>query len=322
MSDQPNSRFRAKPRFSRRFLWLLILVLIPLIPFLRNLGPDEVYVLPERSSPTTESFDTDHVTERLTREVRDNVSTLRLVLSDASDFRLTVISDRQPAELPPLPEGVSGESVLRYGRWTLTLVVPYDGDRLETLAEYLQWTLPPVTRRTGYVLSGPWSDRLAEVVVGSLVRSDAPSFRVDPPHSEGVLVYKSPYPDEPRYWPFLLAMDLLDQRLTGYRAEMHWNHQVRPSEVALTTSLLPEQRQLPSTSAFDASRQRLLRAVGAEKRSASGWHQHLIRLAAYALEPGELMEPERQVGAITFEDFARTWENTIGATSSSETPAE
>ncbi len=321
MSDQPKSRLRAKPHFSRRFLWLLILLLIPLIPFLDSLGPDEVYRLPERTSQPADSFSTAQVTESTVSEVRGNVPVLRLALPDAPEFRLSVVSDRQPAELPPLPQGITGESVFRYGRWVLNLVAPYDGDQLEALAEYLMWALPPATRDTRYVLSGPWSDELAGAVIGSLVQSDAPSYRVDPPRSRGVVVYTSPYPDEPGYWSFVLAMDLLDQRLTGYRAEMQWNQQVRPAEVALTTSLLPEQRELPAPGDFGSSRERLLRAVAAEERSLNGWHQQLIWLAAYDLAPGYLAERERQVSDLAYDEFARTWENLVGPTRSEDTLA-
>lgn len=322
MSDQPKSRLRAKPHFSRRFLWLLILLLLPLIPFLDSLGPDEVYQLPEQTSEPVSSFAASRVFDDTVSEVRGNVPVIRLPLPEAPEFRLSVVSDRQPAELPPLPQGVTGESVFRYGRWVLNLVIPYDGEPLEALAEYLMEALPPATRDTGYVLSGPWTDEVASAVVGSLVQSDAPSYRVDPPGSRGVVVYTSPYPDEPGYWSFVLAMDLLDQRLGGYRAEMHWNQQVRPAEVALTTSLLPEQRGLPDSTDFENSRRRLLRAVAAEERSLAGWHQQLIWVAAYNLAPRHLAEREQRVGTLSFDEFARTWENLIGPTSSENAPPE
>lgn len=321
MSEEPRSRLRAKPHFSRRFLWLLILVLLPLIPFLNSLGPDETYQLPDRTTTPAVSFSATTVVSSAQSEVRGNVPVLRLPLPEAEQFRLAVISDRQPAELPPLPDGITGESVFRYGRWVLNLTVPYEGDQLESLSEYLMWALPPATRDTRYVLTGPWTDQLAGAVVGALVQSDAPSYRVSPPRSRGIVVYSSPYPNEPDYWSFVLAMDLLDQRLSGYQAEMQWNQQVRPAEVALTTSLLPEQRDRPEQGAFTDSQQRLLRAVAVEERSLAGWHQQLIWLAAYDLSPAYLAEREQEIESLMYSEFAQFWESLIGSNRFEDTGA-
>lgn len=303
---------RAKPRFSRRFLWILIFLLLLLIPLLSRLGPDEVTGLPDREqvSDVVEVAGLTPVTE-----LRGNVATVRAALPAAPVFRVTVLSAIQPLELEPLTEPLRGESFYRYGLWGLTLRAPYEATALADLADYLQFNLPPATPATRYVFSGPWSDESIGEVAGAMILSEAPSGDARPRPEAAVKTFAMPAPDAAAFWRFVLAMDLLDQRLVESTVELDWDQRVRPPRVYLSASLLPRHRTVPSEEAFVQARGRLARAVGAERLNVSAVHEHLVHMAAFDLPPSWLAGRLDAVQTLTYESFSEYWETLFAPTS-------
>lgn len=311
--QSPGQLARRKPLFNRRFLWLIILLLLLLIPLLDRLGPSEAFLV---SPPADDDVQTHFDLDSLAPEViaPQGIPVTWVNLPDSNHITLTVIDSRQPAAATEPPESVRFELLSRHGRLLITAHFPLTSGALEDGTRFLNLWLPQPADMTRYVISGNLTEERVVAISEQLSGSDAPGSPFAPARRSSVTALSAPYPDGDEYLAFRIAMDLLEQQLGGYNARLSWDESGRQSRALFNITLDPQQRQLPDAERFEAVRERWAGHWRSEARTARYIHEQLVTAAAYDQRPQTMLDREARVKALDYDQFTTVWETWVGGT--------
>lgn len=139
--------------FSRRTLWLIIFVTIPLIVVLNLVGQDE-----EATSQVVESqtWSLDELAVE-TDEQAPGRTLWTVDLDQARQLRLTIAQDQIPSEQLDIAIEAAIRTSRQGGRFLVTVVNPADTSALETSVDFLRTWLPDGDDRA-VILSGDLDD--------------------------------------------------------------------------------------------------------------------------------------------------------------------
>lgn len=301
-----------KPTFDRRFLWLIIFIMIPLIPLLNSLGPAEAFMV----STTTEAAQTEFAAAdlRVHKTAVAEVPTTWSSLPGSQLVRISVLTDRQPLARPEPPAMTDLAIEARHGYLLVTLTLPLTTSALEAGTRFLDNWLPLPNDRTRYALSGDLTPELVLEIGDYLRRADAPGAGFDPASAPAVTTLTSPLPGRLDYEAFVIATDLLRRRLGGYNAQLRWDHSERQSKALLNITLAPDQRHLPTPEQFEASLARRVTDLNRSTLTTAQIHRQLITLAAYDLPTDILTQRQSQLETLDYAAFTDHWEAWFGPT--------
>lgn len=285
--------------FSRRTLWIIIYITIPLIFVLHQLGPE-----PDMAGPERQSWSLDDI------EFQRDQAFWTVDLPESRTLRLTVIQERIPSEALPVPDARAVRTSRQGGRFLVTVVNPADRGALETSVDFLRQWLPDGERRD-LVLSGP----LTEVWRAEARRLLAPlaGTGVDNQVAPQPALTRLPSPPmgSQRQLAFLLWVGVLQQRLSGYEPEVRWDHRGQPSQVLINQTLAPEVLE-PVTEDELAPVLAAYRAAASQReRSGEQIHRYLVTTAVYGLPLDFLLTQPERLAAITLADVNEQRERTL-----------
>lgn len=283
--------------FSRRTLWLIIFVTIPLIVVFNLVGQEEG-VVSEVVEPQAWFLD-DLAVE--TDEQAPGRTLWTVDLDQARQLRLTITQDLIPTEQLDIAIEAAISTFRQGGQFQVTVVNPADTAALEASVDFLQSWLPDGDNRS-VVLSGDLDDD----------RMDIARRLLEPLSGEGVVNQVAPQPSLGRLrsppmgtneqLAFLLWVGVLQQRLSGYDPQVRWDHRAETSQVLINQTLsndlfqpVTDEELKPVRAAYTAS---------AEQRSRSGEqiHRYLVTSAVYDLPSDFLVSQQQRLSAITLED--------------------
>jgi hypothetical protein len=283
--------------FSRRTLWIIIFVTIPLIVLLNTIGQDEAGT-PGLAGTRVWSLDT-LVIE--TDQPAPDTSFWTVDLDGSSQLRLTVAQNQIPSQQLDVAIEAAIRSGRQGGRFWVTVVNPLDENAFATSVEFLRAWLPDGDARS-VVLSGDLNEELiatAEILLESL-QGEGMANLVAPQPSLGRL--ESPAMGTREQLAFLLFVGVLQQRLSGYDPQVHWDHRARTSQVLINQTLSPTlfdpvtAKELePVQAAYSASAEQ-------RERNAEQIHRYLVTSAVYGLPPDFLVSQQQRLAAVTLED--------------------
>lgn len=301
-----------KPLFSRRFLWLIILLLLFLIPLLDRMGPSDAFLVTAPSSGEVQTrFDIADLAPEQQR--LEGVPVTWLALPDSDHVRVSVLTDRQPLENPSPPPETQLNLEARHGLFVATLRMPFTTSALEDGTRFLNLWLPATTDRTRYVISGNLDQDRVDAIVEQLAVTDAPSAGFDPAPRPAVTRLSAPVPGGKEYLAFALATDILRQRFSGYNVQLSRDDSQRAHQALVNSTLDPNQRALPSEDTFEQALANRLDLQPPTTRSAQELHQDILLAAAYDLSADtQWTRPERWQ-EITYDDFVTQWEALFGS---------
>lgn len=301
-----------KPLFNRRFLWLIILLLLFLIPLLDRMGPSDAFMV---TAPASDEVQTRFATADLAPEQQrlEGVPVTWLALPDSDRVRVSVLTDRQPLENPSPPEVTQLTLEARHGLFVATLSMPLTTSALEDGTRFLNLWLPANTDRTRYVISGNLNQARVNAIVEQLAVSDAPSAGFDPAPRPAVTRLSAPPPGGVEYLAFSLATDILRERLSGYNVRLGRDDTQRSHQALFNSTLDPDQRALPDEDTFDQALAARLDTLATEPRSMEALHQHLLLAAAYDLSADTVWTRPERWRDLTYEDFVTQWEALFGS---------
>ncbi|GGX42105.1 hypothetical protein [Saccharospirillum salsuginis] len=287
--------------FSRRTLWIIIYITIPLIFVLNQLGPDsdEAPSGPERLIWSL---------DRIEFQRDDHLWTVEL--PDSRTVRLTVIQDRIPAESMTLPDAEAIRTSRQGGRFLVTVVNPTDRRALETSVDFLQQWLPDGDRRD-LVLSGPLTADLraeARRLTAPLAGTGVDNQVAPQP---ALTRLTSPPMGSQRQLAFLLWVGVLQQRLSGYEPEVRWDHRGRPSEVLINQTLAPEALGPVTEAELEPVLAAYQSAAEQRERSGEQIHRYLVTTAVYGLPLDFLLTQPERLASITLTDVNEQRERTL-----------
>lgn len=302
--SQPNP-YR-KPFFGRRFLWLLIFILIPVIALLNNLGPSEAFLVDPVEGEVRTEFEVAQLSVR-----QDEFAGLPVTwvdLPDSGQVRVSVLSNRQPLEAAPAPGDTHLEVTARHGLMVSTLTMPLTTGALQDGTRFLSQWLPANTAQTRLVVTGDLTPERVEEIASRVASADAPGAALQVSRPAAVTRLVSPRPGTEGYLHFALAMELLGERLDGYNARLIWSHRTRDSEALLNTTLDSSQRRVPGEQDFLTLREDWVDAHTEQRRSVDYIHGQLVTLTAYDVTPDHLTERTERLAELDYETFRRLWE--------------
>lgn len=289
---RPGTTDHSMFHFSRRTLWIIIYITIPLIFVLHQLGPE-----PDASptEPERRVWPLDDI--RFTRD--DALWTVDL--PGSRTLRLTVIQDRIPTESLAMPDDSGIRSSRQGGRFLVTVTNPADAGALETSVDFLQQWLPD-GRHRDLVLSGPLNDTLrsqARRLLGPLSGSGTDN-RVAP--RSALTRLTSPPMGSRDQLAFLLWVGVLQQRLSGYDPEVSWDHRDRPSEVLINQTLTPDVLRPVTDAELAPVLEAYQAAAGQRQRRGEQIHRYLVTSAVYGLAVDFLLTQPERLAAVTLAD--------------------
>ena len=283
--------------FSRRTLWLIIFVTIPLIVVFNLVGQEEG-VVSEVVEPQAWFLDDLAVST----DERAHGRTLWTVdLDQARQLRLTITQDLIPTEQLDIAIDAAVSTSRQGGQFQVTVVNPADTDALQASVDFLQSWLPDGDSRS-VVLSGDLDDdrmavarRLLEPLLGEgMVNQVAPQ--------PSLARLRSPPMGTNEQMAFLLWVGVLQQRLSGYDPQVRWDHRAETSQVLINQTLstdlfvpVTEEELEPVRAAYTASAEQ-------RSRSAEQIHRYLVTSAVYDLPADFLVSQQQRLSAITLAD--------------------
>ncbi|WP_320821649.1 hypothetical protein [Reinekea sp.] len=214
--------------FSRRTLWIIIYVTIPLIILLDSLGPDP---LDEADSePLLPTWSLDELAYNCDRQV------CALTLAGAERIWLSAIVERIPTGQVAVPEAVHLQTQQLGGRFVIGLEGPADAQTQADLVAFLQQWLPS-EGDLEWVVSGAVSSEL----VGQLNDLDFQRTGIGLTNSVAPIKVltrlQAPPLGTADQLAFLLWIDLLRTRLAAYPIKGQWDHRPAISSVGFNGTL-------------------------------------------------------------------------------------
>lgn len=283
--------------FSRRTLWLIIFVTIPLIVVFNRVGQEEG-VVSEVVEPQAWSLD-DLAVE--TDEQAPGRTFWSVDLDQARQLRLTITQSLIPTEQLDIAIEAAISTSRQGGQFQVTVVNPADTAALEASVDFLQGWLPDGDNRS-VVLSGELDDdRMA--VAGRLLAplsGEGMVNQVAPQPSLGRL--RSPPMGTNAQLAFLLWVGVLQQRLSGYDPQVRWDHRAETSQVLINQTLSNDLFQPVTDEELEPVRAAYTASAGQRKRSAEQIHRYLVTSAVYDLPADFLVTQRQRLSDITLAD--------------------
>ena len=265
--------------FSRRTLWIIIYVTIPLIFVLNQLG-GESGPEPGEAPPQRWSLDDLHFEQSGNRWLVD--------LPDATQARLTVVQDRAPVGV------AEGAQVSQQGGlYLVTVSNPARLDLLETSIDFLVDWLPDGDQRR-LVLSAPLNEdwRAALEPLNASLNGNGQAATV--PDRAAVARLTAPPMHSNEQLAFLIWIAVLEQRLGGYQREVRWDHSGERSQVLFNQTLAPRLFAPVTEAELEPVLAAYRRSANQRQRQADQIHRYLVTTAVYELPLDFLLrQPER-----------------------------
>lgn len=265
--------------FSRRTLWIIIYITIPLIFVLNQLGGESEPAAGE-APPERWSLDDLQFEHSGNRWLVD--------LPEAGQARLTVVQDRAPVGV------AEGAQVSQQGGlYLVTVSNPARLDLLETSIDFLVDWLPDGDQRQ-LVLSGPLDDDWRAALAPLDGTLNGAGQAADVPSSAAVARLTAPPMHSDDQLAFLIWIAVLEQRLGGYQREVRWDHSGERSQVLFNQTLSPRLFALVTEAELEPVLAAYRQSANQRRRQADQIHRYLVTTAVYELPLDFLLrQPQR-----------------------------
>jgi len=289
--------------FSRRTLWIIIYVTIPLIFVLNSLGPDEAVT--EKSLQGEQLWSLDAMT--LTCEN----SLCFMSLDGSPSLLLSVISDKLPDSQLDVPDELTIQTGLQGGYFVATFKIKPTLKNLKITTRFIQNWLP-YSNKVQVVVSGDVSDAMKtqlESLISSLQGSGIPNV-IEPVN--GLAVLQSPVLGGGDQLSFLMWVEVLKNRLAGYDVIVKWDHRRQQSYVVFNSTLAEDifypvesEELAPILSAYIDSAQ-------IRVRSFAQLHRYAVTASVYQLPLSFFIDQPSRLGSISVESVNQMREFALG----------
>ncbi|MFY0663673.1 MAG: hypothetical protein JXQ97_03555 [Natronospirillum sp.] len=293
-------------------MWILIFVLIPLIYVLNEMGADDDSPNSANSEPLQTLFDMGQVAVQ--RERLSGQPVWWAALPGSGVVEIGILEPRLPTARIPIPDSQDLVTTARNNQFIVYLRSPVEQAALEVSLDFLTEWLPPPSPETTYVLAGDLNAALTEQLVSILSRSRGPAipFLAQPRASITRLI--SPPTGTQDQLAFLMAAELLSERLAGYNIQLSWDHRGERSIALINSSLNPEHREVPSEADFERVQNAFLNQAYQTERSVQQISRYMMTMAAFGLGTDYMATQTTRTRTLDYATFARVWRERISAT--------
>ncbi|WLD58270.1 hypothetical protein NFC81_00410 [Salinispirillum sp. LH 10-3-1] len=299
-----------KKLFSRRNMWILIFVLIPLIYVLNEMGGEET--TSNNAEPLQTLFDMGQVPVQ--RERISGQPVWWAALPGSGVVEIGVLEPRLPTARIPIPDSKDLVTTARNDKFIVYLRSPVEQAALEVSLDFLTEWLPPPSPDTTYVLVGDLNAALTEQLVTILSRSRGPAIPFVAQPRAAITRLTSPPTGTQDQLAFVMAVELLRDRLDGYDIQLSWDHRGERSIALINSSLIPEHRQVPSQAEFERVQAAFLDQAYRTERSVQQISRYMMTMAAFGLSTDYMATQTTRTRTLDYATFSRVWRERISAT--------
>lgn len=281
------------PKFSRATLWMIIIVLIPLITVLNNLGQDPVE---PQGEPYRDRFPLDELE----------------FIADGPDWQVSLpgsgiiaIGVAVPGVLTSrveLPQHQDFDVAIRRDH-TLTYVqIPAERAGLDVTLEFLQQWLPPLDERSHVIVAGEITEATLSYVREALEDSTGSVQPFEQPKPEALTAIPLPDMGTLAQRQVLLAANILQARLSGYGTSIQWNHRGSTSYLTVNATLKQEWLTPVSEEEFVQAKNAMERAAKQTDRNVGQILRYLMTVALENLSADFIQNQSSRIAALNLND--------------------
>lgn len=278
------------PAFHNWFLSILILLLIPLIFLLQQMGPKDGDLQPPSNAQSHFSL------TQLQPQPEDAPfgPAWRLDLA-TDDLVLLFKLSHLPSNQWPMPDWVTWQSQWRAGYLLLSLRLPASQRPYQDLLLLIEEWLP-ADGLLATAAIGPNTDDSWQALLNSLARLRGEGELARPINQRDVTALSSPATGTVEQIAFILASQWLRPQLSGYAPTMRWDHSLSPSQLLINQSV-PRTLQAMDDDSFQQLHQQL-QAQAEQERDLEQISNYMLVLLADALPASFITEQQQRLQAL------------------------
>jgi len=276
------TNFAGMPHFNRTSLWMIIAILFPLIAILNQSGQT-----PEiEDKPTTNLY---FSLPELQFHRIDNSAWIEL--PGSGEISMSIITDSVPKNRLKIPPHQDFKVSIRNNYAITWVKIPSEQAALEVTLEFLRDWLPPIRSENLIIITGEVDRPLIKEIRNILRRSNGDSIPLVQKVDQYVSRIAVPDMGSQEQLAFLIAAEIIRQRVTGYQPKLTWDHSDHVSYLDLNTTIKPEWLALASAEEIANIRDYMVEAAAKTDRTSDQIHRYLVTQAIYDL-PAEFIQQQ------------------------------
>lgn len=268
------TNFAGMPHFNRTSLWMIIAILLPLIAILNQSGQTPEI---EDKSTTNLYFS---LPELKFNRFQNNAWT---ELPGSGEISISIITRSVPKNRLKIPPHQDFKVSIRNNFAVTWVKTPSEQAALEVTLEFLKEWLPPITSDDLIIMSGEVNKELTKEVRNILRRSNGESIPLTQKTDQYVTRIQVPEMGSQSQLAFIIAAEIIRQRVTGYEPKLTWDHSDKVSYLDLNTTLKPEWLTPATPEEISNIRDYMVSSAAKSDRTSDQIHRYLTTQALYDL---------------------------------------
>lgn len=281
------------PRFSRKTLWMIIIILIPVITILNtsNRSPVE-----QNGAEIQDRF----VLNQL--EFISQGPDWRVQLPGSGLIAMAIAIPGVPTGKVDIPNHQDFEIAIRRNHTVTYIKIPAERAALDVTLDFLQQWLPPLDEHSHIIVAGEITDATLDYIREQMVdaRGDSQPLSSAPPNELSVIPL--PTMGTTEQMSVLLAANILNQRLSGYATRFSWNHRSDISYLTINATLRREWLELVTEDEFAQAKASMLEAAVQPDRSVDQILRYLTTIALDSLPAEFILQQAESINNLTLQD--------------------
>ncbi|TCS37191.1 hypothetical protein [Reinekea marinisedimentorum] len=286
--------------FSRRTLWIIIYVTIPLIIILNSLGPDDS---DQPDAQSVSSWSLDEVQMSCAEQL------CSLPLPGAETLQISVLSGMMPTTRLEVPSALQISATAQGGQFIVTVTTAASRANIKTAISFLREWLPEAGKQI--VVSGNLDGNTTELLESLSDGYIGTGAEYQPGQASGLGVLQSPPLGSSEQLPFLMWVEVLKQRLAGYDVTLQWDHRGSASYVSFSSTLHTEDFRPVENDELDPILQAYLQTAQQRQRSAAQLHRYAVTAVAYELPFSFFVDQQQRLQAISLDAVNQVREDAL-----------
>jgi hypothetical protein len=281
------------PRFSRRTLWIIIIVLIPVITILNSGGRSPVE---QSDTKLRDHFD---LTEL---EFVSQGPDWRVQLPGSGLIGIAVATPGIPTGKVDVPNHQDFDVTIRRNHTVTYIKIPAERASLDVTLDFLHQWLPPMDQHSHLIVAGEITDATGDYIREKLHDATGDYQSLTSAAPKELTAIPLPAMGSKEQFSVLLAANVLNNRLSGYATRFGWNHRGEVSYLTINATLRKDWLSPVTEPEFEQAKAGMLAAAAKPDRTVDQILRYLITIALDDLPATFIVEQSELIGGLTLED--------------------
>ena len=274
--------FKEKERFfSRRTLWVMNLILIPLIFVLAQVGQDDlVDVEADYIAPTTQYMLEDI---SFNQTVFNSMGLHWVNLDNSQRLIFGFVLNRQPIASIEIPPFVSVKTQSEGGRLWVQISMPNNRDVIYDALIFMRAWLPVLTSENQIVIAGELDKSVVATLVGNLMDNDGAFSEFHSKTNRFVQTIESAQIGSENFEVFYIAQLIIKSRILNSRIHLTWDTKTQKRFLGINSVIEPSWLLPVAEGEFDQIKSNLNESLIPTRISVDSLVRYLMHQAGYNL---------------------------------------